>query len=211
MFKKIVKAFTSKDKTEDRTISNVSDLRVGDIVTFKQRSELPFILQGVDAEVTGLGCYEYSDENEKELTLKTTRGDVFHLALVDDDGERYLSLSKKLASSQVSSLFEEDNFSLIFDEENFATDLVLQNSHEDDLAGWLDDNYSQTMKNKQGFYHQGSEKPSGTGQEFLSHYCEAENDAYGLQIEIWQDGATDIFATCDCSEDVIQDFWPSSN
>ncbi len=210
MFRKLVKAFSSKEKDVVRNISSASDLLIGDIITFKPRSELPKSLQGVDAEVMGLGCYEYRDEQEREFTMKTIDGDVFFLALIDDDGERYLSLSKKILANNVSKLFDEHDFSEIFDEVVFAKSLRLQSDPSEKLMGWLDDDYNQTVKAKQGFYHPNLPKPSGTGQEFLSHYCEAGNDDYGLQIEIWQDGETDVFVNCNCAEDVIQDFWPAS-
>jgi len=212
MFKKLVKAFSSKkEKVVERKFSNVSDLLVGDIVTFKQRSELPLFLQGADAEVTSLGCYEYSDENERELTMKTVEGDVFFLSLIDDDGERYLSLSKKLSDSSITHLFDEDSFAEIFEQDIFAKNLCLQGDIENKLIGWFDDNYNQTVKAKQGFYHPNSGIPAGKGEEFLSHYCEAENDDYGLQVEIWEDGATDVLAICCCSENTIQDLWSASN
>ncbi len=210
MFKKLANAFFSKEKEVERKLSTVADLLVGDIVTFKQRSELPHFLQGVDAEVTALGCYEYHDENEREVTLKTVQGDVFFLSLINDDGECYLSFSKKLSDANVAALFEENLFSDIFEEEVFSKNLCLQTEPEGKLAGWFDDNYNQTVKAIQGFYHPNSGTPSGKGQEFLSHYCEAKNDDYGLQIEIWEDGKTDVFALCCCSEDVIQDLWPAS-
>jgi hypothetical protein len=210
MFKKLAKSFFSKEKEVERKLSSVADLLVGDIVTFKNRSELPHFLQGVDAEVTALGCYEYSDENERELTMKTTQGDVFFLSLINDDGERYLSFSKKLVEANITDLFDENSFSDIFEEETFAKDLCLQTEPEPKLAGWFDDHYNQTEKAIKGFYHPDSATPSGKGQEFLSHYCEAKNDNYGLQIEIWEDGDTDVFALCCCSEDLIQDLWPAS-
>lgn len=210
MFKKLVKAFSSKDKEVERTITSASELLVGDIVTFKSRSELPVFLQGADAEVTAIGCYEYRDEAEVEFTMKTTKGDVFFLSPVDYDGEVYLSLSKKVTYADVTEIFDENNFSDIFDEEIFAKNLCLQKQPEGDFDGWLDDGYSQTVKAKQGFFHAKSKTPTGRGQEFLSHFCEAEDDRYGLQVEIWEDGETDVFLTCECTAVVVQDFWPAS-
>lgn len=211
MFRKLVKAFRSKkNETETRVIKDVSDLLKGDIISFKERSELPPSLQGVDAEVTAIGCYEYSDENEKELTLKTTKGEVFHLTLVCDDGDRYLSLSKPVSSVDIQAIFDQQEFAVIFDQQQFATNLMLQGSIDEKFCGWLGDNYHQTSKAKTGFYHPNSAVPSGRGQQFISHYCESEQPGYGLQIEIWEDGDTDIFAICECSEDLIKDLWPAS-
>ncbi len=211
MFKKLVKSWTSKKNDEEiRNINNVSELTVGDIISFKERSELPGCLQGIDAEVVAISCYEYQDCQEKELTLRTPEDETIFLSRQDEDGEIYLALSRKLSHSDITSILDSEAFADVFDEDFNAQGLTINIDSSSAFYDWMSGTYQQTINGNTGFFHKGSKTPKGRGEQFIEHYCESSDEDFGLQVEIYQDGTTEVFAIKECSEAVIQDLWPKS-
>jgi len=212
MFRKLVKSLISKKKEEEtRKISNVSQLLAGDIISFKERSELPTCLQGIDVEVIDISCYEYEGYQEKELTLRTPKEEIIFLTRQDEDGERYLALSKKLSHADIKAILEGDAFADVFDEAINAQELEVNIDSDSPFYDWMSGVYQQTVKGNVGFFHKSVSTPSGTGEKFIEHYCESDNDDFSLQIEVYQDGSTEVYAVKGCSEETIQDLWPKSH
>ena len=107
--------FNRKKNTETRTLSKPDELQVGDLVTLKERSSLPAELQGSDLEVISIGTYQYDGGLEKEITLRSTENKTYYLLLDDNDGDPLLCFSIKIERGMVDSLFDLDQFSILFD------------------------------------------------------------------------------------------------
>jgi len=46
-----------------------------------------------------------------------------------------------------------------------------------------------------------------TENEQVSHSCFSVDEPLGLHDEIWENGETDVFLTCDSPDEVISDLW----
>ena len=211
MFKKIF----SKKKEAPRQLETPNQLEIGDIVAFKYRELLPEELREKHLEVSKIGTYEYTSGTSKEIVLKDENNHIYFMSLEDNDGDICLCLAKKISRQQVYRLFDEQAFAQLWTDE--WAELKVQ-EHPESLAGWLTDGYSQTIKEQQAYYYARNcydknglvEDLSAVddGEELRFHECEGNDDHYGLNIEISDDGSTDVFLQLFCPTDVIAEMWP---
>ena len=206
MFKKL---FSGK-KDQPRILESINQLQSGDIVLFKYRESLPPELREKEFQVSKVGTYEYSSGTSKEVVLKDANNSVYFMALEEDDGEQYLTLGNKISRQQVYSLFDGDAFAQLWSEQWVELELK---ERPEDLDGWLTERYSQTIKDQQAYYygrdcHDTDLSQAEDGEELRFHECEGDDDHYGLNIEISDDGSTDVFLQVYCPTDVIAEMWP---
>ncbi|MBL4622974.1 MAG: hypothetical protein JKY89_11290 [Immundisolibacteraceae bacterium] len=210
MFKKLF----SRNKSAPRQLEQVDQLQVGDMVLFKYRESLPPELREKQLEVTELGTYEYSSGRSKELVLKDEENNTFYLSLENDDGEVSLCLAKKISRGQVSELFDEQQFGELWGEQ--WADLAVQIDQQqlpEALSGWLTGSYRQSVKDQQVFYYErdvlsADLSDPDDGEELRIHECEGDDDSFGLNIEISDDGSTAVFLQVYCPTDVIAQLDP---
>jgi hypothetical protein len=210
--------FNRKKNTETRTLSKPDELQVGDLVTLKERSSLPAELQGSDLEVISIGTYQYDGGLEKEITLRSTENKTYYLLLDDNDGDPLLCFSIKIERGMVDSLFDLDQFSILFDNdyaEIKTQDITVLSK------GWTKEGvYIQTEKDVEGYFYQddliaknitASSTQSDKCEEFRGFSCELDKDEnYSLSIEVWSSGETDIFLEVSVPTDVILEMWPNA-
>jgi hypothetical protein len=200
--------FNRKKNTETRTLSKPDELQVGDLVTLKERSSLPAELQGSDLEVISIGTYQYDGGLEKEITLRSTENKTYYLLLDDNDGDPLLCFSIKIERGMVDSLFDLDQFSILFD--NDYAEIKTQ-----DITvlprGWTKEGvYIQTEKDVEGYFYQDDLIAKNiTASSTQSDKCE-EFRGYSLSIEVWSSGETDIFLEVSVPTDVILEMWPNA-
>ena len=209
MFKKIF----SRKKPGLRQLKTANELEVGDVILLKYRESLPPELRENQLEVSKIGTYEYSSGTCKEIVLKDENNQVFFMSLEDNDGDLTLCFAKKIARKQVYVLFDEHEFAQLWTDH--WVELEVQ-EHPEALAGWLSDNYSQTIKDQQAYYYdrdcQGEKLAEASdGEELRCHECEGDDERFGLNIEIGDNGATDVFVQVFCPSDVIEEMWPHGN
>ncbi|MBL4583330.1 MAG: hypothetical protein JKX83_01820 [Pseudomonadales bacterium] len=206
MFKK----FFSGKKDQRPALESVNQLQPGDIILFKYRESLPPELREKQFEVNKIGTYEYSSGTSKEVVLKDDSDNIYFMALEENDGEQHLCLGKKISRQQVYSLFNEETFAQLWTEQ--WVDLESQEQPQA-LNGWLARRYSQTIKDQKAYYyardcHGTDLSQAEDGEELRFHECEGDDDHYGLNIEINDDGSTDVFLQVYCPADVIAEMWP---
>ncbi|MEE8057691.1 MAG: hypothetical protein V3T17_07650 [Pseudomonadales bacterium] len=209
MFKK----FFSGKKDRQRQLETPDQLEVGDIVSLKYRESLPVELQEKQFEVSKIGTYEYSSGTSKEIVLKDENNQVFFMSLEDNDGDISLCFAKKISRQQVYALFDEQAFSQLWAANWVELDVQEQ---PESLKGWLTDSYVQTIKDQVAYYYprdcqQENLSEASDGEELRFHECEGNDDHYGLNIEIGDDGSTDVFLQVFCPTDVIAEMWPHGN
>ena len=209
MFKKL---FGLGQKPTPRQLTSVDQLEKGDIITFKHRQILPETMQGASFEVTHVASYQYDNGSVKELTLANEQQQSYFLSLEQEDGEANLVLSQKLPRSQVLSLFDEDDFAQLW--EPGYCQLSSQNIPAE-LTPWVTHNYQQTINEGEAyFYNRDLTKQAASlstdddGEPLRYHECEGQDDHYGLSVEVWADGTTDVAVVIYCPLDVIEEFHP---
>ena len=213
VFGKLVRSRIRRDKGEGRRLEKPADLLAGDLVSFKHRLALPQDVQGRTFEIASVGTYQYESGIEVQFTLVGEEGTKVYLGLDPKESQPELCLSRDIKRKDVLKLFDEDVFARLWDEEEFA-DLDVEEPLER-YAGWLADGYSQVTKDAVGFYYDRdcrgetlSMRQDDDSEELRYHECEGSNDSFGLSVEIWGDGETDVNLEVYCGADVIESMWP---
>ncbi len=211
MLKKLFRARFGRAAEPGRTLAGPADLRVGDLLTFKHRLSLPPEVQGQTFEVSRVGTYQYEDGLHPQLTLDGAEAGRVYLSFKASDAAE-ICLSKTTPRKHVLRLFAEDAFGALW-EEDFA-DLEVVEKLED-YEGWLADSYSQVKKWAEGYFYDRdcrgedlSRFQDDDSEELRCHECEDATGAYGVAVEVWGDGETEVSLEVNCPADVIESMWP---
>ena len=210
MLRKLFRRGGSGDD-DTRRLEHPADLRAGDLLTFKHRLALPPNVQGQTFEVSSVATYEFEDGMYPELTLDGAEGGRMHLGFAARDPSE-LTLSRNVPRGDVLKLFDEAAFAALW-EEDFANLEVVSALPE--YEGWLAERYAQVKKWTEGYYHAQDRRGEDLSrhvddgaEEFRSHECEDASGRYGLTVEVWPDGDTDVALEVNVPADVVESMWP---
>lgn len=201
-------------ESEARRFEGPDDLGPGDLLTFKHRLALPPSVQGHTFEVSSIATYEFEDGLHPELTLDGVEGGRVYLAYAARDVSE-LTLSRDVPRGDVLKLFDEAAFAGLW-EDGFADLEVVSALPE--YEGWLAERYSQVKKWTEGYYHDRdcrgedlSRYRDDDAEELRSHECEDATGRFGLTVEVWADGDTDVSLDVNVPPDVIESMWPGDS
>lgn len=210
-FKKIF----SKSSPAPRKLTSVAQLLVGDIIVLTDSFALPESLRGQDFQVQAVNSYEFENKVQSEWVLLGNNALEIFLSLeVDDITE--LKLSLKIHHDDVETLFDLANFSEIFDEPGQA---FLEKKADSAITSmWSSEQYQQSVFAKVGFFHRKdhrSEELSAyegkdSGEQFELYSLYNEDQSKGIDIEVWQDGDTEVCLTLFRPLSDIIDMYPAS-
>ena len=188
------------NKSEQRKLTQVNQLLVGDIIVLTDSFALPEMLRGQQLQVTAVNSYEYEQSTQSEWTLQGSDDLLLFLSLdVDDTTE--LKFALKIEPDEVETLFDLDRFSEIFDEPGQAfLDRKVDNKR---TTSWSSEQYQQSTFAKVGYFHRKDHRSDnisayegkGSGEQFELYALYNEDQSKGIDIEVWQDGDTDVFLT----------------
>ncbi len=188
------------NKSEQRKLTQVNQLLVGDIIVLTDSFALPEILRGQQLQVTAVNTYEYEQSTQSEWTLQGNNELLLFLSLdIDDTTE--LKFALKIEPEAVEALFDLDSFSEIFDEPGQA---FLDRKTDNNLTmGWSSEQYQQNTFAKVGYFHRKDHRIDNisayegkdSGEQFELYALYNEDQSKGIDIEVWQDGDTDVFLT----------------
>lgn len=192
--------FNKNSKSEQRKLTHVSQLLVGDIIVLTDSFALPEILRGQQLQVTAVNSYEYEQNTQLEWTLQGNNELLLFLSLdVDDSTE--LKFALKIEHDDVETLFELDSFSEIFDEPGQA---FLNRKTDNELTtSWSSEQYQQSTFAKVGYFHRKDHRSDNlsayegkdSGEQFELYALYNEDQSKGIDVEVWQDGDTEVFLT----------------
>lgn len=209
-----LKRIFKKEETA-RQVNKANDLLKGDIIVLTDNFALPETLRNQQFQVTAVNSYEFEHRVDTEWVLTGNNNTELFLTL-DIDDKTYLKFSLKIQHQDVESLFDLDDFSTIFDEPGEA---FLTRQTDSDLSnGWTSEQYQQTIFSNVGFFHRKdhrSEKLSAyegadSGEQFELYQLLDKEQSKGVELEVWQDGDTDIFLTLYRPTTDIIDMFPGS-
>lgn len=206
-----------KGEKKARLLDHPKQLRVGDMLTLKPRSIVPEHLQGETLTVEQVQSYQYSEGLVPEFVVRSTSGETLSLQVAEEEEGEYLTLAKKLSHAQVVSIFDQAGFSEVFGE-NYAKFAVNHDSVDEAVAPWLGNKYFQSVKEGVAYFYNEDKRQAGVSEyeddgseELRYHECEGEPDDYSLNIEIWEDGSTDVYAELSMPINVIEEMWPNGS
>ena len=210
-FKKIF----NKSNNEQRKLTEVNQLLVGDIIVLTDSFALPESLRGQDFQVKAVNSYEFENKVQTEWALVGTNALEIFLSLeVDDITE--LKLSLKIQHEDVETLFDLENFAEVFDEPGQA--FLEKKSDSAITAMWSSEQYQQSVFAKVGFFHRKDHRSENlsayegkdSGEQFELYSLYNEDQSKGVDVEVWQDGDTEVCLTLFRPLSDIIDMYPAS-
>ncbi|OKY25063.1 hypothetical protein [Thalassotalea sp. PP2-459] len=211
----LFKNIFSKDKPAPRKITQVNDLITGDIIQLTDSFALPEILREQQFEVSAVNSYEFEHQTETEWVLTGNSDHQLFLSL-DIDDVVYLKFAIKIEHNDVETLFDLDQFSLLFEEPGNATlDRIADN---DNTSQWSDQQYHQRIFAQIGYFHRKDHRSESlspfegkeAGEQLERYQLLNQDEDKGIEAEVWTDGDTDIFLTLYRPTTDIIDMYPGS-
>ena len=205
--------FSSKDKhSEVRQVSHPKALQIGDVVGFSDSFALPELLRKQSFRIEKINTYQFEHAGYTEFVLLGQSNKQVYLAVFEDD-EDWINVSIKVDYDQVSGLFDLEQFSDIFDETT-DTELALKNEQHD-FANWVSPVYFQRKFAERGYFYNKDFRPNkppleeDDGSEALDYFCLTSTDeSFSVEVEVWQDGDTDVLLTLHLPLAEIVDIFP---
>ena len=210
-FKKLFK----KSSNEPRKLTKVNQLLVGDIIVLTDSFALPESLRGQEFQVSAVNSYEFENKVQTEWALMGTNSLEIFLSLEVDDVTE-LKLSLKIQHEDVETLFDLERFSEIFDEPGQA---FLDRQKDSDISAmWSSEQYQQSVFAKIGFFHRKDHRSENlsayegkdSGEQFELYRLYNEDRSKGVDVEVWQDGDTEVCLTLFRPLSDIIDMYPAS-
>ncbi|WP_068544650.1 hypothetical protein [Thalassotalea crassostreae] len=209
------KLFSKEEQKPIRQLNQVQDLLVNDIIVFDDSFALPEELRAEQFQVTAINTYEYEFNRICEWVLATNTNIQLYLCL-DIDDEISLKLSRKISEQDVEAIFDLDEFSDVFEEGSQTILTTKDTGHP--LSSWFNEQYRQDTFAKVGYFHRTDHrqnKPSqyegeGAGEPFELYSLTGQDDQYSIDVEVWEDGHTDVFLNLYRPTTDIKDYYPGS-
>jgi len=204
-----------KKEEKQRSLTDVNDLKIKDIIVLTDSFGLPETLRQQQFQVSAINCYEFERKTQTEWVLIGSDDIELYLTL-DVDDKTYLKFSLKINNTEVESLFDLDEFSTIFDEPGNA---FLDKKMDNHLtSGWTSPQYQQNIFSEVGYFHRkdnrsenlSSYEGNDAGEQFELYALLDQDQTKGIDLEVWQDGDTDVFLTLYRPTSDIVDMFPGS-
>jgi len=199
----------SDDKVAVRVLERPSQLIAGDIIKLDDSFALPAQLRGQQLEVTQVNTYEYERGNEIEWVLQGTNSELIFMS-IDDDDKKELVFSRKINRETVGQLFALDQFGQLFDEPGNA--VIDLKDELPEFSQWLGKQYRQCEFAQMGYFHQKDHRHDSIAQQrgdsFERYSAISDDERYGIEAEVYQDGETDVVVALYRPLSDIREFWP---
>jgi hypothetical protein len=204
-----------KKPTQERKLSNVKELTLGDIIVMSDSFGLPTALRAQEFQVTAVNSYEFELKTQVEWVLQGNDNIELYLTL-DVDDKTFLKFSLKILHQDVETLFDLEQFAEIFDEPGQAQLARIADSNT--TSGWSSELYQQSSYAEVGYFHRKDYRKDAlsayegkdSGEQFELYALFDEDQDKGLDIEVWQDGDTEVFLTLFRPTTDIVDMYPGS-
>ncbi len=205
-----IKSLFGRSDDNPTRLSHPSALGKGDIVKVANHFGLPEDLRNQEMRVVAIYTTQFEHEFYTGFSLESAVSQEISLTVTNDAGRESLVFSKAVTPEQVGLAFDLDEFAQIFDGDQMVT-LTTQNI--DAVPGWLGNTYHQVVKEERGYYYardfRGSAPPTeeGEGEPFDGYELNAGE--FGIEIEVYETGETDVALVYRCPLTMIEDLFPS--
>ncbi|MBA6230715.1 MULTISPECIES: hypothetical protein [unclassified Colwellia] len=202
-------------KEDERQVNSAEELKIKDIIVLTDSFALPESLRTQQFQVSAINCYEFESKTETEWVLQGENNLELYLTIEKDD-QTYLKFALKIQHEDIESLFDLDEFATIFDDPGQA---FLERKSDSSLtSGWSSSQYQQRVFAKVGYFHRKDNRTESlsayegneAGEQFELYSLLDEEQSRGIDIEVWQDGETDLFITLYRPTSDIIDIFPGS-
>jgi hypothetical protein len=204
-----------KKPTPERKLNKVKELTLGDIIVLSDSFGLPAALRAQEFQVTAVNSYEFENKTQAEWVLQGGDNTELYLTL-DVDDKTYLKFSLKILHQDVETLFDLEQFAEVFDEPGQAQ--LERIADSSNTSGWSSEIYRQSIYAQVGYFHRkdyrkdelSAYQGKDSGEQFELYSLFDEDQDKGVDIEVWQDGDTEVFLTLFKPTTDIVDMYPGS-
>ncbi|GAA0810484.1 hypothetical protein GCM10009111_01500 [Colwellia asteriadis] len=210
-----LKKIFNKTAEAPRKLSQVNQLLTGDIIVLTDSFALPESLRGQQFQVKAINSYEFEHNTQSEWALVGANDLEIFLSLdVDDNTE--LKFSLKIHHEDIETLFNLDEFSQVFDEPGQA--FLTKQKDSALTANWSSEQYQQSVFAKVGYFHRKDHRSESlsayegqdSGEQFELYSLFNEDQSKGVDVEVWQDGDTEVCLTLFRPLSDIVDMYPAT-
>ncbi len=204
-----------KKQEDERQVNSADELKIKDIIVLTDSFALPEALRTQQFQVSAINCYEFESNTQTEWVLQGENNLELYLTIEKDD-QTFLKFALKIQHQDIESLFDLDEFATVFDEPGEA---FLERKSDSSLtSGWSSSQYQQQVFSKVGYFHRKDNRTESlsayegneAGEQFELYSLLDEEQSRGIDIEVWQDGDTDLFITLYRPTSDIVDIFPGS-
>jgi hypothetical protein len=210
-FKNIFK----KSAEQPRKLEDVNQLLLNDIIVLTDSFALPNSLRNKQFQVKAINSYEFENSIQTEWALLGTDNLELFLSLEIDDITE-LKISLKIEHEDVETLFDLDSFSEIFEQPGNA--FLDKKADTVKTTHWTCEQYQQSVYAQVGFFHRKDHRTEtlsayegkDSGEQFELYRLYNKDQSKGIDIEVWQDGDTEVCLTLYRPLSDIIDMYPAS-
>jgi hypothetical protein len=204
-----------KKQADERQVNSAEELKIKDIIVLTDSFALPEALRTQQFQVSAINCYEFESNTQTEWVLQGENNLELYLTIEKDD-QTFLKFALKIQHEDIESLFDLDEVATVFDEPGEA---FLERKSDSSLtSGWSSSQYQQQVFSKVGYFHRKDNRTESlsayegneSGEQFELYSLLDEEQSRGIDIEVWQDGDTDLFITLYRPTSDIVDIFPGS-
>ena len=204
--------FGSRKEGSERRLTHPRELEVGDMIRMNDSYALPPQIRDKLFRVVSVSTYQFERSFDTSFSLESDADDHIDVMIEKEDGRERLCISMTIDRDDVEAIFDLDAFAGIFDNED---PVRLSPRSEDGFEGWLGPVYDQQAQGATGYYHDGEDyrdkRPSryeDDSQPFEYFELRSSDEAYGVDIEVWEDGETDVALSIYRPVEDIRELWP---
>jgi hypothetical protein len=204
-----------KKQADERQVNSAEELKIKDIIVLTDSFALPEALRTQQFQVSAINCYEFESNTQTEWVLQGENNLELYLTIEKDD-QTFLKFALKIQHKDIETLFDLDEFATVFDEPGEA---LLERKADSSLtSGWSSSQYQQQVFSKVGYFHRKDNRTESlsayegheAGEQFELYSLLDEEQSRGIDIEVWQEGDTDLFITLYRPTSDIVDIFPGS-
>ncbi|WP_111978244.1 hypothetical protein [Algibacillus agarilyticus] len=191
--------FSGRDKTEIRHVTHVSQLRQGDAVEFSDSFALPELLRKQTFVIESVNTYQYERSDSIEYVLQGNTPEKLFLSYEKDDDDG-LNISLKVNRDSVGALFDLNQFGLMFENDS-RIELALQEELTE-FSNWVAPVYFQHAAAVRGYFYKQDFRPAkppehDDRQSLAFDYfgLSSADEKFSVDVEVWEDGETDVILT----------------
>jgi hypothetical protein len=175
---------------------NLVDLQVGSAIGFGFMPQVT--LSGRRLTVTAINTYKFGDDVLTSFVLSQDKDAGASMIVAETDGEQYLALSRRISMTDRNKLFDTGELDRMLDDEHIST--FSSKEGVADYKGWTVANYKREIKGTKGLLYRGDYRKMPLANapeplEFAYTLLVSEGNEHALEIERYEDGRVEVYAT----------------
>ena len=194
----------NKTKKLAREITNTDQLLVADMLQFAFLDNQH--LSNKVFEVIGRGFYHFQYETNTSLEIKDSSERIFSISTVKNK----IYVSNRLSTNAVRDIFPAEDFAQIFGP-GYGESIKVREDYQGDLKEWLASEYRKIDDCLECYYSKNEDLLSDDNRESFDYYRLGDiNELFFIDIEVYKDGSTDVYATITLTNRDIENMYAKS-